>query len=82
MDKLLTSSNLFKGLTIAFYLNIIFFIAAVAISVGWTYQVDGFWDWEYLLYLCIFYGLNLSLTLLTKKWYENYLQRKKTAQMN
>jgi len=79
MDKLLTKRNLLNGLTVAIKLNIFFFIAAVIISVGWTYILAGFWDLDYLMYLCVFYGINIVLTLLIKKWYENYLHCKKPA---
>lgn len=82
MLNLLTPSNLIKGLRIAIHLNIIFFIGAIAISIGWTYAISGFWDWEHLMYLCILYSTNVSLALLIKKWYEKYLQRKNPAQIN
>lgn len=82
MDKLLTERNLLSGIAIALKLNIICFFATVIISVGCTYILAGFWDWGYLLYLCIFYGINISLTLLIKKWYQIYLQRKKPAQIS
>ena len=76
MDQLLTERNLLNGITIALKVNIISFFVAVLISVGWTYILAEFWDWDYLVYLCIFYGVNISLTLLIKKWYKNYLQHK------
>ncbi|MBP2625637.1 MAG: hypothetical protein H6Q68_348 [Firmicutes bacterium] len=76
MDKLLNAQNLLNGIAIAIKVNIISFFAAVIVSVGWTYILFGFWDWDYLMYLCIFYSVNISLTLLIKKWYENYLERK------
>lgn len=76
MDKLLTEKNLLKGLALAVKINIISFLVAVTISVGWTYLLAEFWDWEYLMYLCTFYSINISIALLIRKWYENYLQRK------
>ena len=76
MDKLLTERNLLMGLTIALKVNVICFFASVLISIGWTYILTSFWDFDYLLYLCIFYCVNISMTLLIKKWYKTYLQRR------
>lgn len=81
MNQVLTPPNLLKGLAIALKINIFSFIAAVIIGVGWTYMFDGFWDWEYFNYLCVFYSITISLTLLIKKWYRAYLQRKETTQI-
>ena len=81
MNKLLTERNLLKAIVIALKVNIISFVATVLISIGWTYLLTRFWNWDYLLYLCIFYGINISLTLLIKKWYENYLEHKKSTQV-
>lgn len=81
MDKLLTERNLLNGIAIAIKVNIICFFAAVIISIGWNYILAGFWDWDYLMYLCVFYSINISLTLLIKKWYEKYLQRKKPLRL-
>jgi hypothetical protein len=84
MDKILTPQNIFKGFAIAININILSFIVSVIISIGWTYILAGFWswDWEYLLYLSLFYGMNILLTLLIKKWYYNYLQGKNPTQIN
>jgi|GEM_PF-2273308 len=82
MDKLLTEQNLLKGITIGIKINIVCFFVAVIISVGWTYILTEFLDWDYLIYLCIFYGINISIILITKKWYENYLQRKKPTKIS
>ena len=75
-NKLLTERNLLNGIALAIKVNILSFFAAVIISVGWTYILAGYWDWDYLMYLGAFYGINISLTLLIKKWYEMYLQHK------
>jgi len=77
MDKLLTEENLLYGIAISLTLNIICFFTTVIISFGWTYILARFLDWDYLMYLCVFYGINIFLMLLIKKWYENYLRRKK-----
>ena len=82
MDNLLTPSNLMKGLKFAIYLNIIFFIGTIAIHIGFIYSLHDLWNWEHLIYVCIFYSTNLSLALLTKNWYEKYLQRKNPAQIH
>ena len=82
MNKLLTEQNLLKGIDIAMKVNIISFFVAVIISVGWTYILSEFWDLDYLMYLCIFYSVNILLTLLIKKWYKNHLHCKKQAQIS
>jgi len=81
MTKFLTPQYLLKAFAITIKINILAFITAVLISVGWTYLLFGFWDWEHLMYLCIFYGINLSVTFLLKRWYEHYLQRKALTQL-
>jgi len=82
MNNLLTEKNLLKGITLAIKINIVSFIAAALISVGGTYILYSFLDWSQILYLCMFYGINLTLILLLKKWYQNYLQRKNPAQLS
>ncbi len=77
MDKLLTPQNLLKGFKIAIYVNLLCLIFSIFIAVVWIYMLIGFWDWEHLLYLCIFYSANIILTLILKRWYLIYLQRKK-----
>lgn len=79
MNNFLTPSNCLKGLTIALKINIFSFVTAVLLGVGWTYQLENFWYWDYFTYLCIFYGINIFFTLLIKKGYTFYLRRKETA---
>jgi len=77
MNKLLTPQYILKAFDITTKINVVAFIAAVLLSVGWTYLLFGFWDWEHLMYLCLFYGVNLGATLLLKRWYENHLEQKR-----
>jgi len=82
MNNLLNEKNLLKGMSLAIKINIVSFIAAGIISVGDTYILYSYWDWSQILFLCMFYGINLTLILLLKKWYQNYLQRKNPAQIS
>lgn len=82
MNKLLTEQNLLKGFTIAIYVNILSFILSLFIGVVWIYLLIGFWDWEHLLHLCLFYSANIIFSLLLKKWYLQYVQRHKSPQPN
>lgn len=79
MDKLLAPQNLFKGFKIALYVNILSFILSLLIGVVWIYLLIGFWDWDRLLYLCLFYSGNIILTCFFKQWYIRYLGSKKIS---
>lgn len=82
MNKLLTPQNLFKGFKIAFYVNILSFILSLFIGVVWIYLLIGFWDWERLLFLCVFYSGNIMLTCFLKQWYVRYLDNKKPVRLH